>query len=125
MPWPQLIPIMASFQVNIAPLNLEKEFNKAKSALKYFEAAALGVPVIASPVEDFQFAIRHAENGLLASNEEEWFDCLASLVESPEYRRQLGLRAQQDALERYTSHSQSLSTKATFCSILSPANKNC
>jgi glycosyltransferase involved in cell wall biosynthesis len=41
------------------------------------------------------------ENGLLASNEEEWAEGLRSLVENPQRRTQIGASARDFVLRRY------------------------
>jgi glycosyltransferase involved in cell wall biosynthesis len=84
------------FDINLAPLELQP-FCHAKSELKYFEAALLGVPTVASPTAPFQAAIRSGENGLLATSTEEWEMALAHLVEAPEVRRAMGEAARQHA----------------------------
>jgi len=51
---------IATFDVGIAPLD-DTKFNAAKSALKGLELAAVGVPFVASPTEDYQ---RIADDGI-------------------------------------------------------------
>jgi glycosyltransferase involved in cell wall biosynthesis len=50
--------------VNIVPL-IVNDFTNCKSALKYFEAAVVGVPTIASRIHSYCAAIRDGDNGLL------------------------------------------------------------
>ncbi len=77
----------------IAPL-IDHPFNRCKSPLKYFEYTAMGVPAVYSAVEPYASVVRHAETGLLAATPEEWKDGLTRLVEDPEMRIALALRAQ-------------------------------
>jgi len=51
---------IAGFDVGIVPLD-DTKFNAAKSALKGLELAAVGVPFVASPTEDYQ---RIADDGI-------------------------------------------------------------
>jgi glycosyltransferase involved in cell wall biosynthesis len=51
---------IASFDVGIVPLD-DTKFNAAKSALKGLELAAVGVPFVASPTEDYR---RIADDGI-------------------------------------------------------------
>ena len=110
MRWEKLVAHTASLDLVVAPLQ-ETAFNQAKSALKYFEAAALEVPTVASPTEDFQVAITHGVNGLLAASDDEWFTCLHDLVSNAEWRRRIGQAARRDVLQRYTSDAQSVHTR--------------
>lgn len=65
------------------------------------EAALVGVPTIASPTDAFQYAIRHGENGMLASTGMDWQASLTSLSD-PGQREPLAKCAHQDALSQYT-----------------------
>lgn len=78
----------------IAPL-IDREFNRCKSPLKYFEYTALGVPAVYSAVEPYAGMVRHAETGLLAATVQEWKDCLVRLLENSNLRLELALNAQQ------------------------------
>ncbi len=60
--------------VTIVPLAVN-DFTNCKSALKFFEAAAVGVPTIASPAHSYRQAIRHGDNGLLCEPGE-WLEAL-------------------------------------------------
>ncbi len=62
--------ITGEVELNLAPLQINT-FTNCKSELKYFEAAIVGTPTIASPTFTFQNAIRDGENGFLA-NAHEW-----------------------------------------------------
>ncbi|MCF1458316.1 MAG: hypothetical protein LPH21_12400 [Shewanella sp.] len=80
----QLPEIMADCTVNIAPL-LDNKFNRCKSSIKFLESAAVGVPLIASPIPDF---MRFSSRGLwFAENEQEWLEHLkTSINQSSEQR---------------------------------------
>lgn len=56
--------LMAQVDMSIAPL-VDNEFTSCKSELKYFEAAAVLTPVVASPSYVFERAIKHGETGFL------------------------------------------------------------
>jgi glycosyltransferase involved in cell wall biosynthesis len=101
VPWRELPPLLARFDVNLAPLVLSDPFCRAKSEIKYVEAALVRVPTVASPTEAYRRAIRPGENGLLAETERDWEEAVAGLVEDPDRRRRLGDRAFEDALARY------------------------
>ena len=101
LPWRELPFVIASVDINLAPLEPENPFCRAKSALKYFEAAAVGVPTVASRMEPFERAIVHGSNGLLAGSEEEWLEALALLIEDGEKRRAIGEAAHRDVYQNY------------------------
>jgi glycosyltransferase involved in cell wall biosynthesis len=79
--------------VLIAPLR-DTSFARSKSHLKFLEYSTLGVPAIYSSVTPFQQVIRHGENGFLASSQEEWINCLQSLISSTGLRAQMAQEAQ-------------------------------
>ncbi|HSF56769.1 MAG TPA: glycosyltransferase, partial [Candidatus Binatia bacterium] len=114
VPWRQLPHLLAQFDINLAPLERGNPFCEAKSELKYFEAGIVGVPTIASKTGAFELSIRHGENGLLADNEEDWFEALDRLVSDPKFRLAVGSRARQDVLQRYHPQSKSLELIGTL-----------
>ena len=84
-----------SADIFMAPLT-DNLFNRCKSSIKYLEYSALGVPGVYSRLEPYNSVIKHGVNGLLASNDEEWRDCLASLIENPELRQSIATNATAD-----------------------------
>jgi glycosyltransferase involved in cell wall biosynthesis len=101
MPLDQLPEAMALFDINLAPLEVGNPFCEAKSELKYFEAALVEVPTIASPTGPLRRAIRSGENGLLASSSDDWYRALIALVDDPALRRRLAHAAYLDVLWSY------------------------
>ncbi|OHB81170.1 MAG: hypothetical protein A2W31_04995 [Planctomycetes bacterium RBG_16_64_10] len=76
--------------IAIAPL-VDCEFNKSKSALKVLEAWAMGIPIIASPVQPYADTVTHKVNGILANSTGEWFDAIRHLVRDAEERQRLAV----------------------------------
>ena len=101
VPWRELPALLAQFDVNLAPLVMDNPFAQSKSEIKYMEAALVGAATIASPTAAFRHAIRPGENGLLAGDEAEWIEHLASLVADPLRRRTLGEAARLHVLDEY------------------------
>jgi glycosyltransferase involved in cell wall biosynthesis len=101
VPWRNLPEIQVKFDINLAPLELNNPFGQSKSENKYMEAALLRVPTIASPSEAYCTAIRHGENGYLASDGLEWEQYIETLMESAEDRMTMGVNAHQDVIQRY------------------------
>jgi glycosyltransferase involved in cell wall biosynthesis len=82
VPYPVLPQLIKESWVTIAPLS-DTIFNNCKSGLKYFESAALGVPVVASPIEDMQ---RLKSTALyLASTPTEWTRAFEKLANEKHY----------------------------------------
>jgi 2-polyprenyl-3-methyl-5-hydroxy-6-metoxy-1,4-benzoquinol methylase/glycosyltransferase involved in cell wall biosynthesis len=103
LPWQELPKLFRKIDINLAPLELNNPFTEAKSALKYFEAAVMGVPTVASDVKAFRTSIRNGENGYLCRTEEEWVRCLGYLVQDERLRREMGSLARKEVLENCTT----------------------
>jgi len=101
LPWRELPFLIAAVDINLAPLEPENPFCRAKSALKYFEAGVMGVPTVASRVDPFEQAIVHGTNGLLAQGEKEWTEALALLIEDAGKRAAIGKAARRDVYQNY------------------------
>jgi len=92
---------LARFDVNIAPLEVGNVYCEAKSELKYFEAALVGVPTVASPTQPFREAIVDGVTGYLADNSADWHRTLDALVADAGLRSQIGQAALHHVLHRY------------------------
>ena len=112
VPWEYLYGIIASVDINLAPLELGEPFCMAKSEVKYMEAGLVGVPTIASSIGAFQYAIHSGENGLLANTAAEWLQALEHLIKAPDLIMSLGKAAREDVLERYHPAKRSVEVKA-------------
>lgn len=75
---------IAACDIALAPL-LDSPFCRAKSCLKGLEAAALGVPFVASPTPDYR-RLHAAGAGLLADTVDDWRTHLNSLASDPARR---------------------------------------
>lgn len=101
IPWEEVAHELATMDVNLAPLEEDNPFCQSKSELKYIEAGVLGVPTLASRTQCFTHAIRPDENGLLATTQQEWTDCLERLVSDAAWRHALGEAARSDIQRNY------------------------
>ncbi len=101
VPWRQLPGLLCQFDINLAPLVTGNPFAQSKSEIKFMEAALVRVPTIASPTAAFLHAIEPDQNGLLAATTAEWEEALATLIEDPGLRDDLGHRSYDTVLERY------------------------
>ena len=98
--WDKLPALISEVDINLAPL-VDSIFNRAKSEIKWIEAALVKVPTVASKIGAFSDAVVDGETGLLATDEE-WFDKLEALVLSPELRQKIVDAAYRAVLENCT-----------------------
>jgi glycosyltransferase involved in cell wall biosynthesis len=99
--WRELPYLIAEVDINLAPLEQDNPFCRAKSENKFVEAALVGVPTIASRVEAFEYAIDHGRYSFLASTTDEWTQSLQTLLDDPEARRTMGEAARRSVYARY------------------------
>jgi GT2 family glycosyltransferase/glycosyltransferase involved in cell wall biosynthesis len=92
---------IARFDVNLAPLEAGNPFCEAKSELKFFEAALVGVPTVASPTGPYRRAIEHGRTGFLAASADDWYRYLRMLIDDPALRDRIGRAAYHEALARF------------------------
>ncbi len=102
--WRKLPEIIASCDINIAPL-VDNVFNRAKSENKWAEAALVKVPTVASNIGAFKDVISDDDNGVLVSDNG-WFDALDSLILSKAKRDRIADNARREIL----SHRNTIST---------------
>lgn len=81
-----------SWDIALAPL-VDNSFNRAKSNLRWLEAAGLKVPCVASKVGHFAETIRQAEDGMLCDSEQDWLDSIDFLIHDENARRKMGKNA--------------------------------
>lgn len=79
--------------IGLAPL-VDNAFNRSKSNLRWLEYSALGIPCVASNVGHFTQTITPGSTGILVENDG-WKTAIETLIESTEYRLELGMAAQQ------------------------------
>ncbi|HVH78623.1 MAG TPA: glycosyltransferase, partial [Stellaceae bacterium] len=98
-----LLRSIAECDVNLAPLELGNPFCEAKSELKFFEAAVVRVPTIASATEPFAAVIGNGVDGFVVRDDTEWRRALEFLATSATARRAIGEAARCTALRRFSS----------------------
>lgn len=103
VPREELFGVIASLDINLAPLEIGNPFCESKSELKWFEAGIVGVPTVAAATEPFRQAITDGVDGYVAATEVEWQEKLEKLITDLEARRQMGEQARQNTLARYTT----------------------
>jgi len=94
------------WHIGLAPL-ADTPFNRAKSAIKAMDYAALGIPTVASAIGVYDGAVRDGESGLLVANTEAaWVTAVAGLIRDPARREHLAAGARQAFAERFSLASQ-------------------
>ncbi len=88
---------LTNFDIVIAPAHESKYF-LSKSDLRWLEASALGIPVVADP--RVYSEVVDGSTGLLASTPEEVGDQLMELIEDSNLRHDIGTRAQCHVVEK-------------------------
>ena len=97
---------LARFDINIAPLETGNVFCEAKSELKYFEAAIVAVPTVASATSTYEEAIIDGKTGYCASTHDEWFSYLTALTVDSDLRSSMGEAARSHAAQRWGPDAQ-------------------
>lgn len=97
--WTSLPSLLARMDINLAPL-IDSVFNKAKSEIKWLEAALVGVPTIASDIGSFSESIMNDQTGILAADES-WYEQLKDLVNNKTKLKNLGDNARSKVITAY------------------------
>lgn len=92
---------LSSFDIGIMPLP-DDEWAKGKCGLKGLQYMALEIPTLMSPVGVNAEIIQDGDNGFLATDIDEWVDKISKLVESAELRKEMGQKARQTVLDKYS-----------------------
>jgi GT2 family glycosyltransferase/glycosyltransferase involved in cell wall biosynthesis len=101
VPLPHLPEGIVHLDVNLAPVEAGKAFCDAQSELKFFEAALVDVPTIASATGPLRRTIRHGVTGFLADSSEDWYSALLPLTDDPDLRHRVARAAHRTVLWRY------------------------
>jgi glycosyltransferase involved in cell wall biosynthesis len=90
---------IGSVDFNLVPLQ-NNIFTNCKSELKYFEAAAVGTPSIASPTYTYANAIDDGVNGRLAKAHE-WTEVIMAAIHEKDRYPEMASKAHDHALTHY------------------------
>lgn len=90
---------MTLLDIALAPAG-QNRFFRGKSDLRWIEAGALGIPVIADAA--LYSDIKQGETGFKASNAEQMLEFLYALINSPDLRKEIGANAKAYVTEHRT-----------------------
>lgn len=86
----------------IYPLVLDDPFCQSKSEIRFIEAGALEIPIVAVRNQTFSEAISDGIDGFLAGDRIEWIEKMEKLVTDQEFRINMGKMARDKVLADYT-----------------------
>lgn len=89
-----------TFDIALAPLR-PSHFNRSKSAIKFFEYAALGVPCICSAASPYAAVVENGVTGFLADTPAQWQHALELLVNDGDLRLRIARQAQQHVRDHW------------------------
>lgn len=95
--------LIQDFDIGIMPLK-DTDWERGKCGFKIIQYMAVGIPCVASPVGMNKDIIRNNINGLLASDNEQWYRGLSLLIEDHNLRKIMGVNARSLAEEFYATN---------------------
>jgi glycosyltransferase involved in cell wall biosynthesis len=93
--------VLQSFDIGLLPLPMNA-FAQGKSPIKGLQYLACGVATVASPVGATRELFREGETALFADRPPDWTAALLRLVNDPQLRLTLGIRAREEFVRRYS-----------------------
>lgn len=105
--------LMAEADIGIIPVDMgvdpiprhDVSYWQVKSENRLTMKMSVGLPVVASPVPSYLEILNQGKNGYLASNRDEWIQCMEELRD-PDRRRVIGENARSSVIERYSKETQ-------------------
>ncbi len=90
-----------SIDIGIMPLT-DDAWSCGKCGFKLLQYMAVGTCAVASPVGVNQEIIRDGKNGFLAGYNVQWFEIFSKLINNMGLRKQIGLKARETVLDKYS-----------------------
>lgn len=90
-----------NLDIGLCPV-VENEFNRNKSAIKYFEYSMVGAASIASDWPPYSPCITSGKDGLLVKHDQ-WFNAMEELILNKEKRQELAKNAYENIYENYNA----------------------
>ncbi len=93
---------LQSLDIGLMPLS-DDAWSRGKCGMKALQYMALAVPPVVSPVGVNATIVRHGENGLHGTTEDQWVAALVRLLDDPPLRARLGAEARRTVEARYSA----------------------
>jgi len=93
--------LLRTMNIGVMPLP-DDEWTRGKCGLKGLVSMSMGAATVMSPVGVNTEIVKHGENGLLARNDDEWFEHLSALIDDAELRSRLGRAGRETVQQRYS-----------------------
>ncbi|WP_177337014.1 glycosyltransferase [Pseudomonas sp. NBRC 111131] len=97
----EMLKVISEHDLALAPLE-DTIFNNAKSNIKFIECGSQGVPVLASPRDEFRSAISHNSNGWLCESQTDWYHQLRKLIKDRSQILRVSLKAREAVIKHFT-----------------------
>lgn len=78
--------------IGLMPLPSDQEWMRYKAATKLVQYMAIGIPAVASPIGVNADILKGDQVGFAARTDDDWFEALRTLIDSPELRVAMGQR---------------------------------
>ena len=108
--------LISEVDINLAPL-ADNVFTNCKSELKYFEAAIVETPTIASPTFAFKTSIKNGKTGFLCKPGE-WYDTILELYKNRGLNSEIVEAAKESCLKEYRPEAMTEKIDKVFDEIL-------
>ncbi len=92
---------LRDMDIGVMPL-ADNIWTRGKCGFKILQYFAVGIPAVASPVGVNREIIGHGTDGFLADTEDEWFTCMARLIEDTQLRKEMGKRGREKVIGKYS-----------------------
>lgn len=121
----KFVSYMSQIQVDlaIAPL-CDNKFNRSKSAIKYFEYSAMGIPGVYADLPPYSVVVREGYNGLLAQTPDQWYEKLRLLIDDGNLRQLITQKAQESIKAHWLMSKHSLEWLETYNKISNYTRKS-
>ena len=120
VPWKRLPFEIRECHINLSPL-VDSLFNRAKSELKWADAALVEVPTVASNMGACKEVVENGKTGVLVENTENgWYEGLNSLVKNPDLRQTIGRSARKYVIKHYNTTGADAMKLVSFIEKITP-----
>ena len=93
--------VLAECDIAVVIKPSDDAFQQRKPCTKVQAYMGAGLPVVCTPTQADKRIIEHGRTGFFAYNEQQWYEHLKALVESPQMREQVGRAARASVCQDY------------------------